>query len=52
MKRATWISSSLLVAALAAAPQAHAQNDKAAAEALFDDAKRLMEAKRLETPAG
>ena len=46
MKRATWISSSLLVAALAAAPQAHAQNDKAAAEALFDDAKRLMEAKR------
>lgn len=46
MKRATWISSLLLVAALAAAPQAHAQNDKAAAEALFDDAKKLMEAKR------
>lgn len=46
MKRATWISSSLLVAALAAAPQARAQNDKAAAEALFDDAKKLMEAKR------
>jgi len=46
VKRATWISSSLLVAALAAAPHARAQNDKAAAEALFDDAKKLMEAKR------
>jgi len=46
VKRATWISSSLLVAALAASPHAFAQNDKAAAEALFDDAKRLMDAKR------
>jgi len=46
VKRRTWISSALLVAALAASPHASAQNDKAAAEALFDDAKRLMDAKR------
>jgi len=46
LKRATWISSALLVTALAASPHAFAQNDKAAAEALFDDAKKLMEAKR------
>ncbi len=46
MKRARWISASLVVASLAASPHAFAQNEKAAAEALFDDAKRLMEAKR------
>ena len=46
MNRARWISASLLVAALGAAPHAFAQDNKAAAEALFDDAKKLMEAKR------
>lgn len=46
MKRAPWISSLLLVAVLGTAPHAFAQNEKAAAEALFDDAKKLMEQKR------
>jgi hypothetical protein len=36
----------LVLSALSACPQAFAQDDKAAAEALFDEAKKLMAAKR------
>jgi hypothetical protein len=45
VKRARWKSAYLVLAALAAAPHALAQDNKAAAEALFDDAKKLMAGK-------
>lgn len=48
MKRPRWISPFVIVAGLGLARAAGAQgaNDKAAAEALFDQAKRLMDEKR------
>ena len=45
MKRARYQSVWLVLSALAAAPHALGQDNKAAAEALFDDAKKLMAAK-------
>ncbi len=45
MNRARWIRLPFVIAALALAPHAFAQDDKAAAEALFDEAKKLMAAK-------
>jgi hypothetical protein len=46
VQRVRWISACILALGLSVPSRAFAQNDKAAAEALFDDAKKLMEAKR------
>src|SRR6185369_325633 len=46
VQRVRWISACVLALGLSVPSRAFAQNDKAAAEALFDDAKKLMEAKR------
>jgi hypothetical protein len=45
LNRARWIRLPFVIAALTQAPHAFAQDDKAAAEALFDEAKKLMAAK-------
>jgi hypothetical protein len=46
VNRARWLPAVLVLAVLTASPHAFAQDDKAAAEVLFDEAKKLMAAKR------
>ena len=46
MNRARWLPAALVLSVLTACPHAYAQDDKAAAEVLFDEAKKMMAAKR------